>query len=395
MNYKLNLEPKKFIPVILLSVIIIVFVLMVGTVVFTFIRSGQYKYAEIKPKINFSCKEEKDLYNFIIRNLTAKNQGILTNTLDKPANLDLPAGKDVLSESVGLVMQYALETGSKSLFEKQYLFLSEVFLIKDNLIIWKVDEENGGISSTNALLDDLRICEALYAAGEKWGEEKYLIKARKIANSILRYNIKDALPIDWYDYKVKKQSNILSIRYINLGAIRKLAFYDEGWKNIYNKSLKVLVQSGLDKDEIFHFEEYDVSYGLYQKKSKVNMINQLITLENMLKAGLKADKTLEWLKASFKWYGFIVNEYDASTKKPASNVECPAIYALCSRAFLMVGDIETAEKFYKRMNIFKVSDKASSLYGGFAFQNTGEAYSFDNLEALLTIRYHFRSKLIP
>ncbi|MNI94960.1 hypothetical protein D3C73_1531470 [compost metagenome] len=48
-----------------------------------------------------------------------------------------------------------------------------------------------------------------------------------------------------------------------------------------------------------------------------------------------------------------------------------------------IGDNELYQSGMERMNEFRVSDPASPLYGGFGDPNTGQAYSFDNLMALL------------
>lgn len=370
-----------------LGLIALLFLFALTGILLRFTYPKEYKYLSIKPQVSFASFEEKDLYNFVIKNLTSKNGGIFTNTLKKKASGDLPAGDEILSESAGLIMQYALEADSQTLFEKQFLYLKEVYTVKDNIVVWKVDENNNHMSTVSSLIDDLRIAGALLTANEKWGCVKYKREAFKIAKSIRKHSIKNAVPVDYYDFKAKISSDFLSTRYIDLYTMKKLFESDNEWADIYIKSEKILINSSIGDEDIFFYEKINVLTGEYEKLEKVNMANQLTTVENMLKAGIKPGKTLEWLKESFEWYGFIVNDYDASSKRPVSKNESPGVYALCCRIFMLAGDSETAEKFYRRMNIFKVSDVNSHFFGGYAFLDTGESFSYDNLQALLTLRY--------
>ena len=352
------------------------------------VKKHFYKYDKLVVNINYLSEEEESLYNFIEKNLTAKNQGLLTNLLGKQASGDLPGGSETLSESVGLLMQYALKADSQSLFDKQLLFLNEVYTVKDGFILWKVGEDNSKITSSNALIDDLRVSTALISAYEKWRRDDYLKFAQRFSKAMLKYNVKDSLPVDFYDYKVKQASKSVSLRYLDIEGIEKLTGIDGNWKPILDKTRDLVEGSYINKDKVFFYEEYDTATGNYIKVDKVNMVNQLIAVENMIKADIIPKETLDWIKYYFNWYGFIVAEYNVSDKSKSSDFESPAIYALCSRIFYMTGDYETAQKCHRRMlENQRVADKTSKLYGGYAYVQTGEAYSFDNLQALLTVRY--------
>jgi hypothetical protein len=378
---------KKRVSKIVLAVILVFAVVATGT--YAYLNRG-YKYIKIKPQVSFGSAAERDLYTYIGKVHATRNQGVSTNSLSIPVSGDLPGGADVLSESVGMLMQYALEAGSQTLFEKQYLFLDEVFTVKKNIIVWKVDQDNN-ITNSNALIDDLRITGTLITAYEKWGTKKYLRKAIEIADGLKTYNMKNSTLVDYYDYKVEKSGDTLTLTYIDLETIKKLTVYDKEWEGIYNRSLDILQNGKADSNGIFFNLKYNVLNNTYMKVDKVNMIDQLIIAENLLKAGLKPEATLSWIANYFNYYGYIVNDYYVKDKKQASVNESPAVYALCSRVFLMAGDKIMAKKFYDRLmgNVFnaRVIDKSSKYYGGFANKKTGESLSFDNLQALLTIRY--------
>lgn len=359
------------------------------TVVYFQYKNRGHRYIEIHPIVFNNSIAEKDLYGFINRILCSPNGVIYTNTLLNSAKGDLPGGDEIISESVGLIMQYAIEAESNTLFEKYYLYLKEVMKTKNNIIIWKVDENDNRRSDTNALIDDLRISSILIRAYEKWGAEKYLKMALEIASGLKKYNMKNGGLVDFYDDNTKAAGDILTICYIDLEAMKKLSHYDEEWLGIYSTSKEILSEAGYGKDKMFFHKSYNTgsrTYGGYTQ-GKVNMIEQAITIENAIKGGIVLEDTLEWLKNSFNWYGFIVNEYTVEDGKPASSDESPSVYAIYCRVYRRLGDMETADKLYNRMLSMKVKDDSSLFYGGFANVMSGEAFSFDNLQALITIRY--------
>jgi hypothetical protein len=337
--------------------------------------------------VEFLSKEENNLYDFILNNLALNNGGLRTNCLEIPPRGDLPAGSDILSESLGIMLEYSLEAGSSSLFEQQFQLLERSFLNNDDTISWKISGDNKTRANTNALIDDLRICGALLSGYEKWGQDRYLKRALDISRSLKVHNMKHKALVDYYDRDSKQSADRLSLRYIDVYAMMKLLKYDRDWSGICNTAAKILENGTTDKRHIFYCEVYNPSSGAYRHTKTVNTINQLTILENSLKAGYKREEMLKWLKSSFQWYGFIVDQYDGSIGKPISKSESPAIYSLCCRAFLRAGDRDTAEAFYERLKLFLVKGSGSRLSGGYAFLGSGECYSYDNLQALVTARY--------
>ncbi|MCX7709564.1 MAG: glycosyl hydrolase family 8 [Clostridia bacterium] len=364
-----------------------IFIAMIAVIAVSFsLLHKEYQYVKIHPEVVFSSDEEKEAYDFIFRNLASESGGIYTNALHSSSVGDLPGGSEILSESVGLILQYAIESGSQTLFEKYFLYLKEV-MMKKNLVIWKVDDQHKKKSGSNALIDDLRICGLLIDASKKWGEEKYLKTGMGIAKGLRRYNVKNSFPIDFYDFKSTKSGNDLAIKYLDLNTIKKISDYDDSWKVVYSVSLEVFKNASAGKNDIFFMHRFDVKKRTYVSEPKVNMIELAIILENSLKAGLKEDLTLGWIRENYFRDGFIVNEYGLDDGKAISKDESPAVYAILSRVFSLQGDHDTANKLYKRMLSMRVTDKNSKFYGGYANIKTGESFSFDNLQALITIRY--------
>jgi len=76
-----------------------------------------------------------------------------------------------LSESIGLYMQYLVLAKEKKEFDKQVNLLSRHFLVQkhDNTFIkWNLTE-----GTTNALIDDIRLIDALKKGSKEFKEKRY------------------------------------------------------------------------------------------------------------------------------------------------------------------------------------------------------------------------------
>ncbi|MFC7558780.1 hypothetical protein ACFQY3_06865 [Paenibacillus farraposensis] len=81
---------------------------------------------------------------FIAKNLTNPN-GTLATYLQKAksVNPELAAGREALSESLGLWMQAALASDDQAAFEKSYETLNRYFVTDQDYIAWKLSPEGG------------------------------------------------------------------------------------------------------------------------------------------------------------------------------------------------------------------------------------------------------------
>ena len=109
------------------------------------------------------------------------SEGIRTNYLDQAHNPDYATGKEVLSESQGLLMLYAAKNGDKSLFDRAYECVNET-LDNEQLISYRYIPSEDRVYAINAAIDDLRIIKGLLVAGEQFENEGYTqaaIKSKK------------------------------------------------------------------------------------------------------------------------------------------------------------------------------------------------------------------------
>ena len=92
--------------------------------------------------------------------------------VDTKAGTGEAKGREALSESAGLWLQYTLDKDDQALFDEQVKVIQDNFIYKNHIVLWKLSERERQ-SATNALIDDLRIIEQLYRAYEMYKEERY------------------------------------------------------------------------------------------------------------------------------------------------------------------------------------------------------------------------------
>jgi len=169
---------------------------------------------------------------FIKDKLTNPEGGIMTSLIDEG---NKPTGHDVLSESQGIMLQYAALKNNKDLFNSTLNYVNK-YMKSDNLASWVV--EDGAENRVNSVLDDLRIYGALNEGNQKFGEDdKELIKYR---NYIYKYNVNRNSLVDSYDFKYKKKANRLTLCYADFKTLKDISNKDSRFIKIYSNSLETI-----------------------------------------------------------------------------------------------------------------------------------------------------------
>lgn len=111
---------------------------------------------------------------FILRHMINENGTLATYRIaDSEEGTDEAIGREALSESAGLWLQYTLDMDNQSLFDEQVKVIQNYFIHPVHIVLWKISETGERQAATNALIDDLRIIEQLYRAYEMYKEERY------------------------------------------------------------------------------------------------------------------------------------------------------------------------------------------------------------------------------
>lgn len=289
----------------------------------------------------------------------------------------LAAGHDVLSESQGLLMEYAALTENQPLFVKVRNYVRD-YMMTYALPLWVTEDEQ--TISVNALLDDLRILKALGTMQERFGG--YQSEAEALAEALALYCTKDQQPVDFYDFFYDQQSTQFTLCYGDIAAIRLLASLTPVEPDLEANTL-ALIEGGYISDEFpLYRNNYDYVTATYDDGA-INMAEGLYTLYHLAEAGELKDTSLEWLRTRMNGSGVYARYETDGTVSVGYEYESPAVYALVGLIALEVGDEQLLTQAVARMEEFRVFDTSSEANGSFGNGVLEDAASYDQCMALL------------
>ena len=141
------------------------------------------------------AKETLRAEAFIQKNLLEEDGRMRTNITNRQ--------DEYLSETVGLWMDYLIAKNDWAGFDEQVKMMETYFLTKERLVVWEL--KGNEKAPANAFIDDLRIVNALYTAGEQWNYPTYTKLADKMSKSLVRYQTSEDLMVDYINLENKDQ----------------------------------------------------------------------------------------------------------------------------------------------------------------------------------------------
>jgi hypothetical protein len=287
------------------------------------------------------------------------------------------AGREALSESLGLWLEYGIAVKDQNLFNEMTHQLRSKFMSPEGHIYWKLDKEGISHVTTNALGDDLRIIRTLLQAYELWNDQSDLQLAKKLNTYLMDKTRLEGYPVDFYDESNDYYSPTLSLVYVDVEAFQLMKKHQLINSNDYDRYIAILEH--MPKDTLFYPKLYEIESGKYTFDEKVNLIDQLIVALHLGEAGIDNKPMLQFLQEQYTQHHKVFGAYDRNTLEPSVEYESPAVYALAILLALQQKDEEWAEKWYKRMLYFQTQH--GKYAGGYVFDNN--THAFDNLFPLL------------
>ncbi len=312
---------------------------------------------------------------FISKNMTNQGGGVYCNAKDSGST---PGGHDVLSETQGLMMQYAVLLKNKSLFDSAWKFTKEK-MEKDGLAAWYVTSA-GKTAGANAALDDLRIWAALADADSAW--DGYRQAADSVRGAVYRDCVQNSRLVSFYDFQSDKKSHSLPLCYADISVLRRMAEEDTRFRSVAENALKT-VQAGYISDQ---FPLYRSSYdydGKSYSSDDLNMSEALYTLWNLAKAGELKPQSLAWLKKQVSGEGLAARYHVDGSVVAGYDYHSTAVYALAALIAEEEGDRGLYNAAIQKMERYRSSDAELGAYGAFGDSKTGDYPAFDQCMPLL------------
>ncbi|MBP1991833.1 hypothetical protein [Paenibacillus eucommiae] len=332
-------------------------------------------------KVNLT-REQDRLYEFIQARLLGPN-GVYTNYEDTDQSSEVATGHEVLSESASLQLRYATLTKQKPLFDQVWALAKETFDLKTGFS-YRYSPKQDKTYTVNAAVDDLRIIRALYEAGQAFANSAYTKKADKYGKRFYSNNVKDGYVHDFYDEAYRMANSSITLCYIDLKTLGMLPV-SNGKRQKMLEQMRTIVQNGYISDEFpfyearFHYDTDDYASG------PIHTVESLLTILHLAEVKQAKPESISYLKEHVQ-AGTLFGQY---TKEgvPANSIQSTAIYAITAMIGSEIGDYSLYEQSIQRMNAFQVEQSDSPFYGGFGDTDRNQAYSFDNLMALLAYSY--------
>lgn len=285
-------------------------------------------------------------------------------------------------------MEYAARHQNAELFASLYHFTMKN-LDNGTSISYRYTPSTSTIYSVNAAIDDLRIIKSLMLGSITLAEPYYLDVALKLANRFYKTNVSEDYLYDFYDNDLKLRNNSITLCYNDFYTFMELGKTNNKWLKL-SKNMLNLVKGGYISDEFpLFYPRYDYDKKGYEHPEVISMIESLVTIYHLAEVNECPETTLAYLNNLLDKGTIYATYYLDGT--PSSSIESTAIYALCARIGSVSGDQGLYQKSIDKMNTFQVQNQNSPIYGAFGNPTTYEAFSFDNLMALLA----YKGRVIP
>lgn len=243
----------------------------------------------------------------------------------------------VLSESLGLYLEFLVDENDSVNFQKNFEQLRDKFIIeKEGLLYiqWVINEG----TVVNALIDDVRIISALQKASKVFDKRKYGTLADDLVKSIGEVQQQNGIIVDFYDWEHEQAANRITLSYLTPD------FFDLITPIAENKKL-LLEATGVS---VFFPEYYDTNQGEYVESEEVHLVDQLLIALNRTELGQTSPTFEKWVKAEWESTGKLRGRYYRTTKKSSVSYESAAVYYYLYEYFSAIEAYELAKEVRSR-----------------------------------------------
>lgn len=320
--------------------------------------------------------------NRLISLLMKEEGGIRTNY--KTSEESIPSGEDVLSESQGILMEYAALAENEELFERLWTYAKSK-MFPEGLMPWVITEKTD--TKVNALVDDLRIIGAIQKAEKTDGENR--IFYQQYLDGIYRYNIEEGKPVDFYDFGMGQKADRFTLCYGDLATLEQIKRTDERYEEVYENTLNLIQYGRISEKFPLYYSYYDYTKQKYEG-TRLNMAEAMTTLLHLAEAGRLPDAAMDWIADELeKGCVYAAYDIDGSPSKDGY-YESTSVYALIVMTALEQGRKDIAGKAINKMEQFRITDAENEFYGIFGNSDGTGIYSFDQGMALLAYECYER-----
>ncbi|WP_169449389.1 hypothetical protein [Paenibacillus assamensis] len=339
--------------------------------------------APLLPRENYGDEpetqaNEEQLYQFISKQLTG-TYGVFTNFHNTTQSAVVATGHEVLSESAGLLMRYYALTGQQEAFDAEWQRAKEIFNLSAGFS-YRYSPQQNKRYPLNAAVDDLRIIRALHEAGIAFSDNRYSKEAAQYGERFYEHNSKDGQLYDFYDETYKMTNDFITLCYIDLTSLGLLPISTSQAEALQQNMLDIMRKGYLSEQFPFYETRYSYKTGAYQSE-QINTVESLLTILSLVEVKQHNPASITFIKDQVQ-AGTLFGHY-TKEGKAATDIQSTAIYAITAMIGSELGDKDLYKTSIQRMEQYQVRNSGTKLDGGYGDVASQQAYSFDNLMALL------------
>ncbi|WMC93729.1 TlpA family protein disulfide reductase [Kineothrix sp. MB12-C1] len=314
--------------------------------------------------------------------LMTEEGGIRTNY--KTSEESIPSGEDILSESQGILMEYAALTGNKEMFDHLWTYTKSK-MFPEGFMPWVISEKTD--TAVNALVDDLRIIGAIQKA--EIMQEENLAFYQQYLDAVFLYNTEEGRPVDFYDIKMEQKADRFTLCYGDMATLEQMKKNDKRYLEVYENTLDLIQNGRISEKFPLYYSYYDYTKQKYEG-TRLNMAEAMTTLLHLAEVGELPDTAMDWIADELE-KGCVYAAYDIDGSPSEDGYyESTSVYALIVMTALEEGREDIAGKAINKMEQFRIADAENEFYGIFGGSDGTGIYSFDQGMALLAYEYYER-----
>ncbi|MFU0832476.1 MAG: hypothetical protein ACFWUC_05990 [Oscillospiraceae bacterium] len=313
--------------------------------------------------------------SFLSKQMIGEDGGMSCNMKNSAA---IPGGHDVLSETQGLLMRYAVLSKNKTLFDLAWNYTQQN-MEQDGLAAWYVTDDEQK-AEVNSALDDIRLWSALIDADAVWGG--YAQAAETIQNAIYEKNVRNRRLVSFFEFDTGRKSHSLSLCYADIAALQRMAESDTRFAAVAENTLKTVEGGYISDDFPLYYAVFDYDNNSYSHED-LNTAEALYTLLHLAQVGKLKAESLSWLKERVLGEGLAARYHVDGSAVTGYEYHSTAVYALAALIAQHAGDRELYNAALQKMERYRNGDASSTTYGAFGDAQSGDFPAFDQCMPLL------------
>ena len=326
-----------------------------------------------------------EIENFLSARMTAANGAVTVNAVrDRPVIAGEARNADLLSESVGQIMELALLRDDRRAFAVQLAAL-QAFVGASGLPAWKISGTEKAADS--ATIDDLRLADACFQAAQRWPDLAADVPARSIARILVAAVAdREVLPAALALSDGQGKTAAVPLCYLMPGTLARLAAQEPGLAAAAADAMRISLaerrHAGLPA------WKYD-PIGKEWIHGPCDEQLALITLREIHSVDPANPDVREGIRrrlSDFRVRGHLPESYDTATGEASAAPGGAAVHALFSRLLLASGHEEEAARALRVSLGFQTRTPPFAGAIGAA-----PVFSFDQLEVLLALTDFLRA----